>query len=124
MPRGSYVLTPMAEEHLAELAAFSLAHWGEAMTDKYLADLHEAAEQLAMHHRRHAPRPELSGDTGLPVYPAREHYIVYEPIGKNRIAIAAIIRQSRDVPAMLGRWSWQIREALKQARKWDEAGEQ
>lgn len=32
MPPKNYVLTLMAERHLAELTAFSLDHWGERET--------------------------------------------------------------------------------------------
>ena len=117
MPRKNYVLTLMAERHLEELTAFSLDHWGEGLTDKYLADLHEAAQRIARDHRSYAPRRDLSGGTGLSVYPVREHYIVYESLGKGRIAIAAIIRQGRDMPAILDSWGYQIREALKQIRE-------
>ncbi len=69
MPRNTYVLTPMAEEHLVELAAFSRSRWGEELTNAYLADLHAAAQRIAENHSRYGPRRDLSGTTGLAVYP-------------------------------------------------------
>jgi len=50
------------------------------------------------------------------VYPVREHYIVYEPLADRFIAIVAVIRQGRDVPAILQKWSVPIRRELLEIR--------
>ena len=49
----------------------------------------------------------------LSVYPIREHYLVYVPIREKRIAIVALIRQIRDVPAILNANGLVIRRQLK-----------
>ena len=61
-------------------------------------------------------RQELSGGTSLLVYPVREHYIVYEPLAERFIAVVAVIRHGRDVPAILLKWSAPIRRELIEIR--------
>ena len=48
------------------------------------------------------------------LYPVREHYIVYEPLREKLSAIVAVIRQRRDVPAILQKWAAPIRRELTQ----------
>jgi len=59
-------------------------------------------------------RSELSGGTGLSLYPVNKHYIAFIPIGEASIAVAAIIRQSRDIPAILQKDSASIRRDLQE----------
>ena len=56
----------------------------------------------------------MAGLSDLSVYPVREHYIVYVRIGKNRIVIVALIRQTRDVPAILKANSFKIRRQMEE----------
>src|SRR6266851_10390200 len=77
-----------------------------------------AENQDALRERR-----ELSGGTSLLVYPVREHYIVYESLAERFIAVVAVIRQGRDVPAILQRWSAPIRRELIEIRARIERGE-
>jgi len=46
------------------------------------------------------------------LYPVREHYIVYETLAEGLIAVVAVIRQGRDVAAILQKWSAPIRREL------------
>ena len=55
----------------------------------------------------------LTGTTNLGVYAVGEHYIVYVPISDSQIVIVALIRQSRDVPAILKSNGHVIRRQLK-----------
>lgn len=57
------------------------------------------------------------------MYPIREHYIVYEPLGERFIAVVAVIRQGRDIPAILQKWAAPIRGELAQIRAMIERGE-
>jgi hypothetical protein len=57
------------------------------------------------------------------VYPVRERYIVYEPLAERFIAVVAVIRQGRDVPAILQKWSAPIRRELMEIRARFERGE-
>jgi hypothetical protein len=44
------------------------------------------------------------------------HYIVYEPLAERFIAVVAVIRQGRDIPAVLQKWSLPIRRELIEIR--------
>jgi len=85
---------------------------GKALTDRYFDDLHEGAQYIAENHASLSERLELAGGTALCLYPVREHYIVYEPLGPRLIAIVAVIRQGRDIPAILQKWAGPIRREL------------
>jgi hypothetical protein len=54
-------------------------------------------------------------------YPVREHYIVYEPLGPR--FIVAVIRQGRDIPAILQKWAAPVRRELIEIRGKIERGE-
>jgi hypothetical protein len=57
------------------------------------------------------------------LYPVREHYIVYVPLGERLIAIVAVIRQGRDISSILQKWSVLIRRELNEIRARIERGE-
>ena len=113
----SYILTPTARRHLREAKTWSLAHWGAELTEQYFYDLHKAAQHVAGHHQRYAERKPLTGESGLCLYPVREHYIVYEPLAPKKIAIVDFIRQGRDIPALLSKYAPMFRRELEKIRK-------
>lgn len=120
MSRGKrYLLTPTARRQLREAKAWSMARWGEELTRAYFADLHRVANDLARNYAKYRQREELSGGTGLRVYPVREHYFVYEPLGKDKIAIVAVLRQSRDIPTILSKGKHVIERELAALRNKD-----
>ncbi len=123
MHRKSYLLTARAAADLREARAWSRARWGKDLTDGYFQDLHEGAQYIAENHASLRDRHELAGGTALLLYPVREHYIVYEPLAPRLIAIVAVIRQSRDIPAILQKWAAPIRQELIQIRSKIERGE-
>jgi hypothetical protein len=49
--------------------------------------------------------------------------MVYEPLTERFIAIVAVIRQGRDVPAILQKWAAPIRRELLEIRSKIERGE-
>jgi len=109
-----YVLTRLAELDLHEARAWSLARWGSKLTRAYFGDLHKAAEYVAIHHQALNSREDLTGYTGLSIHPVREHYLIYLPVGDGQVIIVAVIRQSRDVPQILGKAAFMIqREVLE-----------
>lgn len=116
MRRKSYVLTARAAADLHEARAWSRARWGQELTNRYFQDLHEAAQHIAEHHASFRDRHELAGGTSLLLYPVREHYLVYEPLAPGIIAIVAVIRQGRDIPAILQKWAAPIRKELLEIR--------
>jgi plasmid stabilization system protein ParE len=108
---------------LREARAWSRTRWGKGLTSRYFDDLHEGAQFIAENQTAFRGRQELSGGTSLLVYPVREHYIVYEPLAERFIAIVAVIRQERDVPAILQKWSAPIRRELIEIRAKIKRGE-
>ncbi len=116
MRLGSYVLTVRAEADLREARTWSRARWGSELTNRYFQDLHEGAQYIAENHTSFRNRHELAGGTALCLYPVREHYIVYEPLTEKLIAIVAVIRQRRDIPAILRKWAAPIRRELTEIR--------
>ena len=123
MRRKSYVLTTRAEADLNEARVWSRARWGKELTNRYFDDLHEGAQYIAENHVSIRGRQELAGGTALLLHPVREHYIVYEPLGPRFIAIVAVIRQGRDIPAILQKWAAPVRRELLEIRGKIERGE-
>jgi plasmid stabilization system protein ParE len=121
--RARYVLTARAAADLREARAWSRGRWGKELTSRYFDDLHERAQFIAENQSALRGRQELSGGTSLLMYPVREHYIVYEPLAERFIAIVAVIRQGRDVPSILQKWSAPIRRELLEIRAKIERGE-
>ena len=116
MARARYVLTARAAADLREARAWSRARWGKELTSRYFDDLHEGAQFIAENQTALRGRHELSGGTSLRMYPVREHYIVYEPLAERFVAVVAVIRQGRDIPAILQKWSVPIRRELIEIR--------
>jgi plasmid stabilization system protein ParE len=121
--RRSYVLTARAASDLSEARIWSRARWGKELTNRYFEDLHEGATYIAENYASFRDRRELAGGTALLLYPVREHYIVYEPLGPRFIAIVAVVRQGRDIPAILQKWAAPIRRELSEIRSKIERGE-
>ena len=116
MTRPSYVLTARAAADLKEARAWSRARWGKDLTAKYFDELHEAAQFIAENHESLRRRQEFGGGLALLLHPVREHYIVYEPLGEKLIAVVAVIRQGRDIAAILQKWAMPIRRELLEIR--------
>ena len=123
MASKRYVLTLRAANALREARAWSRARWGKSLTHRYFEDLHKGAHYLAENSDRLRVRNELLGDSPLHVYPIREHHLVYEPLNSNVIAVVAVIRQGRDLPAILRKWAGSIRRELADVRSRIERGE-
>ena len=123
MPRARYVLTARAAADLREARVWSRTRWGKELTSRYFDDLHEGAKFIAENQTALRGRQELSGGTSLLVYPVREHHTVYEPLAERFIAIVAVIRQGRDVPSILQKWSAPIRRELLEIRAKIKSGE-
>jgi antitoxin ParD1/3/4 len=123
VPRKSYVLTVRAESDLREARVWSRSRWGKELTSRYFEDLHEGAQYVAENHASFRNRHDLAGGTSLFVYPIREHYLVYEPLGKDFIAVVAVVRQGRDLPTILQKWAAPLRRELVDIRARIQRGE-
>ncbi len=122
MASKRYVLTLKAASDLREARAWSRARLGKSLTHRYFEDLHKGAQYVAENCDRLRSRNELVGDAPLHVYPIREHYLVYEPLNSDVIAVVAAIRQGRDLPAILRKWAGSIRRELADVRSRIERG--
>jgi len=118
-----YILTRLAESDLYDAKIWSLSRWGSKLTHAYFSDLHEAAENIAIHHHKLKNREDLTGHTGLSIHPVREHYLVYLPITNQCVIIVAVIRQSRDVPQILAKAEFMIRREVLEIRNRIKCGE-
>ena len=85
---------------------------GAELTREYFKDLDKAARYISEKHRSLLSNAELTGNTGLGIYPARAHYLVFVPISEAEIAIVDLIRQGRDIPSILARNATIIRHEL------------
>lgn len=116
MTKRAYILTKTAEADFREARDWSLKRWGKSITTQYFKDLHDGAENIAQHHFSLPGSYELSASTELLIWPIREHYVVYLPIKEKKIIIVALIRQTRDVPSILGENCFLIERELKEIK--------
>lgn len=123
MAQKNYILTKKAANDLRKAKNWSLARWNKALTQDYFHDLHKGAQYIAENYRSLKSREELTEDTGLFIYPVREHSIVYVPVGEKQIVIVSIVRQCRDIPSLLKKWKDRIREEIEEARERIKRGE-
>jgi len=116
MPRKRYILTDRAASDLREARAWSRARWGKDLTNRYFDDLHDGAQYIAEHHASLRGRHDLAGGTALLLHAVREHYLVYGPLDEQHVIIVAVVRQRRDIPAILQKWAAPIRRELIEIR--------
>ena len=110
-----YVLTETAAADFRAARRWSINRWGNQRTKEYFEKLHSGAEYIAAHQVAIQAREDLVGRTGLGVSAVGEHYIVYAPLDPSRIAIVSLLRQTRDVPAILEANSFQIKRQVATA---------
>ncbi len=118
----SYILTETAACDFREARRWSVARWGKKRTKSYFQQLHDGANYIATHQPAIAAKDDLIGNTDPGVYAVGEHYLVYVPMSDTQIIIVALIRQTRDVPAILKANSFQIRRQVTAALKILQAG--
>lgn len=109
-----YILTSTAAEDFRNARRWSASRWGKELTKQYFNDLHEGAEKIAKNGLSLPENDYLTGTSDLGIYAVREHYMVYVPVEDIKIVIVALIRQSRDVPAILQANGYIIRRELKE----------
>lgn len=107
-------MTKTAESDFRQAKKWSMSRWGKELTKQYFSHLHQTAEQLGQRQDPLSKITNLTDETGLKVYPVREHYLVYLPLDEKLIAIVSLIRQTRDVPAILEANDFIIRRELKE----------
>ena len=85
-------LDAIARQHLREIRAYSTAKWGVARADAYIRDLSTRFEDIAAgrsHSRAVAAIFAVEGHYCR----CGQHFIYWRPIGRDTIAIVAILHQ-------------------------------
>lgn len=103
MSKHPYLLTPQAQKSLRIARQWSRNRWGEDLTRRSFEALHKAACHIAQHCKKHSPESVMPVTGNLGTYPVREHYLIYVPWASGQVAIVDVIRQQRDVPAILAK---------------------
>lgn len=119
MAKSNYLLTLGAVDDIREIGDWSLQHWGKEKTIAYLSDLHQGLEFIAKNFKtfeNNKTRDDLSGGAGLLLYPINKHYVVFVPISEKTIAVAAVIRQGRDIATILQKDAFAIRRELHEIK--------
>lgn len=95
-----YFLSPSAIKHLREHKKWSLKNFGNEMTRKYFQDIDKGLDYIAENYNSFPQRPELTGTTGLSLYPVREHHIIFIAIN-DVVYVVDILGQAQDIPSIL-----------------------
>ena len=93
-----FLLTRKSALDLRNIHARSCREWGEAVADRYLADLYAAMQQAANHPeagrlRQHRSAPFL-------MLPAQQHFIIYDTLPK-AIVVLTVQHQVRDIETLV-----------------------
>lgn len=107
-----YILTETAEADFYAAVRWSLSRWGKKLTGEYFSDIEKGAIYIAENPDIVAKRDLSVENTGLGIYPVREHYIIYIPLSDGRIIIVALLRQVMDVAEILRRNAFKIRREV------------
>jgi toxin ParE1/3/4 len=89
-------ITPRALADLDAIADYTLAHWGEAQTTKYITELTHRFQWLAEHPHAGRTRDEVA--KGYHSYPHGAHVIFYV-VEAEQIAIIGVPHGSMDIEA-------------------------
>jgi plasmid stabilization system protein ParE len=94
----AFFLTRRAAIDLRNIHARSCREWGEALADRYLADLYASIHRAATHPeagrlRQHRSSPFL-------MIPARQHFVIYDIVPKG-IAVLTVLHQVRDIESLI-----------------------
>jgi toxin ParE1/3/4 len=90
----NYRLTPSAKSDLIEIWNYTVETWGEKQAEKYLQDIEDKLNQLAVNPELGRRRPEIS--PGYYSFPIRKHTIFYLNSGRH-IDIIGILHGKMDI---------------------------
>ncbi len=94
-----YILTHSAVADLREVVRYTLKTWGEPQCQAYIAQIEEAAEELALGHGVYKRRDDLL--PGLRVRRAGHHYVFCLPDDDQPALILGILHERMDLIARL-----------------------
>ncbi len=98
---GRHSITPLASEHLREIARHGIRKWGMAQALAYTEAFDKAFQYIADHHDRLPDKLRLSGYDRLNLHAVGSHYVVFVVLGPGRVAITSVLHQHMDVPTRL-----------------------
>ena len=110
-----YLFTPAGRASWEYAKRYSKRQYSVEQTRQYFSDVMDIIEKLADDPRRFAYRDDLAANTGLKIYGARRHYLIFAILPDNRIAIVAFEKKERDILSILSKRSAEIRRELSHA---------
>jgi plasmid stabilization system protein ParE len=112
----SYFLSPTAIKHLRAHKKWSLKQFGYEVTKKYFEDMDIGFQFIADNHKGFTTRSELTGDTGLCIYPVKKHFVIFVPLHDD-VHIVDILSQVQDIPNILSESTARFEREISQFRK-------
>ena len=97
-----YILTPTAQDDLANIRDYYLAEAGRRVARQMLVEFVEAFRFLARTPGAGHKRADLAEDRPILFWPMRDYVILYRP-GTNPLQIVTILRGRQDIPGIIGR---------------------
>ena len=99
---SGYLLTPTAQEDLANIRDYYLEEAGHRIARQMLVELVEAFRFVARTHGAVHKREDLAEARPILFWPMRDYLILYKP-GSDPLQIVTIVRGSQDIPKLIGR---------------------
>ena len=99
---SGYLLTPTAQEDLANFRDYYLEEAGHRIARQMLVELVEAFRFVARTPGAGHKREDLAEARPILFWPMRDYLILYKP-GSDPLQIVTIVRGSQDIPKLIGR---------------------
>ena len=99
---SGYILTPTAQEDLANIKDYYLEEAGHRIARQMLVELVEAFRFVARTPGAGHKREDLAEARPILFWPMRDYLILYKP-GSDPLQIVTIVRGSQDIPKLIGR---------------------
>ena len=99
---SGYLLTPTAQEDLANIKDYYLEEAGHRIARQMLVELVEAFRWGARTPGAGHKREDLAEARPILFWPMRDYLILYKP-GSDPLQIVTIVRGSQDIPKLIGR---------------------
>ena len=109
--KKKYIFTRAGKEAWDHAKRYSKRQF-PSETKQYFSDVVVVIERLADNPHSFSYRDDLAAGTGLKIYGARKHYLIFKILPDGRIAIVAFEKKERDILGILSKRSAEIRSAL------------
>lgn len=98
---GRHHITPLASEHLRDVARHGIRRWGTAQALAYTEAFDKAFRYIADHHDRLPDKSRLTGYDRLNLHVVGSHYVVFMVLAPGQVAITSVLHQHMDVSTRL-----------------------